>query len=102
MGRQGWSSDALHLQDDPNPRQCPFHCFRSCVCWHHQDWHEGSHHGPQLHPRTKGEPPIEVVIPEIPDILVDLIGAGTYQAQAKILLEDGSEMTCLYVRVEIA
>merc|ERR1711970_475766 len=53
-----------------------------------------------LNPGTYGgEPPIEVEIPEIPDILVDLIGAGTYQAKAKILLEDGSEMTCLYVRV---
>jgi len=56
-----------------------------------------------LNPGTYGgEPPIEVEIPEIPDILVELIGAGTYQAKATILLEDGSEMTCLYVRVEIA
>merc|ERR1712033_135846 len=64
---------------------------------------EGQTCATPLNPGTYGgEPPIEVVIPEIPDILVDLIGAGTYQAQAKILLEDGSEMTCLYVRVEIA
>ena len=56
-----------------------------------------------LNPGTYGgEPRIETTIPEIPDILVDLIGAGTYSAQAEILLADGSQMTCIKVRVEIA
>merc|ERR1711994_543663 len=60
---------------------------------------EGQACATPLNPGTYGgEPPIEVVIPEIPDILVDLIGAGTYKAKATIKLEDGTEMTCIYVR----
>jgi len=82
---------ADHLLDRYSDFLCPDHVPEGQTC------------ATPLNPGTYGgEPPIEVVIPEIPDILVDLIGAGTYQAQAKILLEDGSEMTCLYVRVEIA
>ena len=49
-----------------------------------------------------GEPAIETVLPELPDILVDLIGAGTYEAKATIKNPDDSEMTCIYVRVELA
>ena len=55
-----------------------------------------------LNPGTYGgEPRIEGVIPEIPDILVNLIGAGTYSAEAEIKFEDGSQMTCIKVRVEV-
>jgi len=48
-----------------------------------------------------GEPAIEVEIPAIPDILAELIGAGTYYAAASINNPDGSQMTCIYVRVEV-
>ena len=48
-----------------------------------------------------GEPAIEVEIPAIPDILAELIGAGTYYASANINNPDGSQMTCVYVRVEV-
>jgi len=48
-----------------------------------------------------GEPAIEVMIPAIPDILAELIGAGTYYASASINNPDGSQMTCVYVRVEV-
>merc|ERR1712027_162084 len=49
-----------------------------------------------------GEPAIETVIPEIPDILVDLIGAGTYEAKATIKNPDDSEMTCIFINIELA
>ena len=48
-----------------------------------------------------GEPAIEVEVPAIPDILAELIGAGTYYAAASINNPDGSQMTCIYVRVEV-
>ena len=48
-----------------------------------------------------GEPAIEVVIPDIPDILADLIGSGTYYAEAEVKFEDGSQMTCIYIRVQV-
>ena len=48
-----------------------------------------------------GEPAIEVEIPAIPDILAELVGAGTYYASASINNPDGSQMTCIYVRVEM-
>ena len=55
-----------------------------------------------LNPGTYGgDPPIEVTIPEIPDILAELVGAGTYYLGANVNLEDGSLMACLYVRVEV-
>ena len=49
-----------------------------------------------------GDPPIELVLPEIPDVIVDLVGAGPYSAEAKVLLPDGSEMTCIYIHVQLA
>ena len=48
-----------------------------------------------------GEPAIEGVIPEIPHILLDLIGAGTYSAEAVIDLADGTQMTCIQLRVQV-
>merc|ERR1712126_263922 len=82
---------ADHLLDRYSDFLCPDHVPEGQAC------------ATPLNPGTYGgEPPIELVIPEIPDILVDLIGAGTYQAKATIKLEDGTEMTCIYVRVEIA
>jgi len=55
-----------------------------------------------LNPGTYGgDPPIEVMIPDIPDILAELVGAGTYYLGASVNLEDGSLMACLYVRVEV-
>ena len=49
-----------------------------------------------------GDPPIELVLPEIPEIIVDLVGAGPYSAEAKVLLPDGSEMTCIYLHIQLA
>merc|ERR1711942_477467 len=41
-------------------------------------------------------------LPEIPGVLVDLLAAGTYYADATVKLADGSVMTCLYIRVELS
>merc|ERR1712083_199082 len=44
---------------------------------------------------------LTVTLPEIPGILVDLLASGTYYADATVNYADGSEMTCIYLRVEI-
>merc|ERR1711951_268778 len=44
---------------------------------------------------------LSVVLPEIPDIIVSVLGSGTYRAEVHGMLEDGTEMVCLYVRVEL-
>merc|ERR1712244_64130 len=44
---------------------------------------------------------LTVTLPEIPGILVDLLASGTYYADATVKYADGSEMTCIYLRVEI-
>merc|ERR1711942_75054 len=44
---------------------------------------------------------LTVTLPEIPGVLVDLLAAGTDYADATVKLADGSEMTCLYIRVEL-
>merc|ERR1712121_391859 len=44
---------------------------------------------------------LTVTLPEIPGVLVDLLAAGTYYADATVKLADGSVMTCLYIRVEL-
>ena len=41
------------------------------------------------------------MIPDIPDIIASLVGSGTYYAEAKVILEDGSQMTCIYIRLQI-
>merc|ERR1711910_232557 len=41
-------------------------------------------------------------LPEIPSIIGDLLASGTYYADATITLADGTQMACLYVRVELA
>ena len=48
-----------------------------------------------------GEPAIAVEIPAIPDILAELIGAGTYYAEAEVKFADGSQMTCIYIRLQV-
>merc|ERR1711936_1339849 len=45
---------------------------------------------------------LPLTLPEIPGILVDLLAAGTYYADATVKYADGSEMTCLYIRVELS
>merc|ERR1711909_205161 len=45
---------------------------------------------------------LTLTLPEIPGILVDLLAAGTYYADATVKYADGSEMTCLYIRVELS
>ena len=42
-----------------------------------------------------------LVLPDIPAIIADLLATGTYYADATILLADGSEMACIFVRVEL-
>merc|ERR1719295_1831108 len=44
---------------------------------------------------------LSVVLPEIPDIIVSVLGSGTYRAEVHGMLEDGTEMVCLYARVEL-
>merc|ERR1712227_476811 len=55
-----------------------------------------------LNPGTYGgDPPIEVVIPEIPDLIAGFLASGTYYADATITNPDGTQMACLYVRIEV-
>merc|ERR1711953_126300 len=55
-----------------------------------------------LNPGTYGgDPPIEVVIPEIPDLIAGFLASGTYYADATVTNPDGTQMTCLYVRIEV-
>merc|ERR1711909_114992 len=49
-----------------------------------------------------GEPLVLGPLPEIPSIIGDLLASGTYYADATITLADGTQMACLYVRVELA
>ena len=49
---------------------------------------------------STGADPTIIVLPEIPDIIADLFG-GTYTMEMHIDLMDGTEMTCIYMRVEI-
>merc|ERR1711909_147082 len=49
-----------------------------------------------------GEPLVLGPLPEIPSIIGDLLASGTYYADATIALADGTQMACLYVRVELA
>merc|ERR1739838_89221 len=45
--------------------------------------------------------PLVLTVPEIPSIIGDLLASGTYYADATITLADGTEMACIYVRVEL-
>merc|ERR1712179_361398 len=55
-----------------------------------------------LNPGTYGGAAPPLVIPEIPDILIDLLGSGSYEVQVHAIRPDGSEETCLYAIVELA
>ena len=48
-----------------------------------------------------GDPPITMEIPEIPEIIASLLASGTFYADATIMYPDGTQMTCLYVRIEV-
>merc|ERR1711953_536357 len=55
-----------------------------------------------LNPGTYGgDPPITVEIPEIPEIIAGFLASGTYYADATIKYADGTQMSCLYVRIEV-
>merc|ERR1712234_9228 len=55
-----------------------------------------------LNPGTYGgDPPIVLTLPEIPAIIAELLASGTYYAEATISLADGTQMVCLFVRVEV-
>ena len=55
-----------------------------------------------LNPGTYGGgEPLVFTIPEIPDIIAGFLASGTYYADATITNPDGTQMTCLYVRIEV-
>eukprot|EP00092_Neocalanus_flemingeri_P034340 GFUD01037347.1.p1 GENE.GFUD01037347.1~~GFUD01037347.1.p1 ORF type:complete len:183 (+),score=49.41 GFUD01037347.1:74-622(+) len=45
--------------------------------------------------------PLVITFPEIPALIAELLATGTYYAQATITLADGTEMACIYIRVEL-
>ena len=45
--------------------------------------------------------PLVLTLPDIPAVIADLLASGTYYADATILLADGSEMACIFVRLEL-
>merc|ERR1712123_526404 len=49
-----------------------------------------------------GDPPLVITVPEIPAIIGDLLGSGTYYAQATLTTPDGATFACIFVRVELA
>merc|ERR1711862_197647 len=49
-----------------------------------------------------GEPDLVLEVPEIPAIIGDLLGSGTYYASATFLNPDGTTFACAYIRVELA
>merc|ERR1711951_13128 len=46
--------------------------------------------------------PYTFVLPDIPQIIVDLLGSGNYEITAHVNYADGSEMTCIIVGIELA
>jgi len=48
-----------------------------------------------------GSEPLNIVLPTLPDAIVDLLASGTYSLTAKVNLADGSEMTCIFVNLEL-
>merc|ERR1712112_725654 len=49
-----------------------------------------------------GDPPLVLEVPEIPAIIGDLLGSGTYYAIATITTPEGATFACIYIRVELA
>ena len=48
-----------------------------------------------------GGDPLVLTVPEIPALIAELLASGTYYADATITLADGTEMACIYIRVEL-
>merc|ERR1712236_159250 len=48
-----------------------------------------------------GGDPLVLTLPEIPSIIADLLASGTYYADATITLADGTQMACVWVRLEV-
>merc|ERR1711935_64248 len=46
-----------------------------------------------------GDPSLVLTVPEIPAIIGDLLGSGTYYAQASLITPDGATFACIFVRV---
>ena len=44
--------------------------------------------------------PLVVTVPEIPAPIASLLASGSYYADATIILADGTEMACVYVRAQ--
>merc|ERR1712168_659916 len=49
-----------------------------------------------------GDPLVLGPLPEIPSVIGDLLASGTYYADATITTADGTQMACLFIRVELA
>merc|ERR1739838_306701 len=48
-----------------------------------------------------GGDPLVLTVPEIPALIAELLASGPYYADATITLADGTEMACIYIRVEL-
>merc|ERR1712240_333905 len=48
-----------------------------------------------------GDQPLNIVLPTLPDNIVDLLASGAYKIEATVNLADGSEMTCIFVSLEL-
>merc|ERR1711887_521048 len=48
-----------------------------------------------------GGDPLVLTLPEIPSIIAELLASGTYYADATITLADGTQMACVWVRLEV-
>merc|ERR1711915_50126 len=49
-----------------------------------------------------GQEPLSIILPELPSTIIDLIGSGTFEASVTVELADGSEMTCIEAKIDIA
>jgi len=54
-----------------------------------------------LNPGMYGGEPLTVTFGDLPDLIVDLLASGTYEAKVHAYLADGTEMTCIYLRAEL-
>merc|ERR1712136_132075 len=45
--------------------------------------------------------PYTITLPDIPDAIANLLGKGKFEVRATVNKEDGSEMTCIWVILEL-
>jgi len=55
-----------------------------------------------LNPGKYGGAAPPLTIPELPDIIVDLLGSGTYEVRVHAIRPDGSEETCIFATIELS